>query len=99
MVSHAPLSTVCCHSANGVVRARAGTSFRTSPTVTAARRSGTWVLKSGTGWHEIRIPTIAASEPRRAYSWVAETLTGQVGIPVIASNRINTPEVTEAILA
>lgn len=60
--------------------------------------AGATIINTGVGWHEARIPTIATSVPRRAFSWVTEKLMGQVSIPVIASNRINTPEVAEAIL-
>ncbi len=65
----------------------------------AVEDAGAGLLNTGIGWHEARIPTIAASVPRRAFAWVTKKLMGQVGIPVIASNRINTPEVAEAILA
>ena len=65
----------------------------------AVEDAGAGLLNAGIGWHEARIPTIAANVPRRAFAWVTKKLMGQVGIPVIASNRINTPEVAEAILA
>lgn len=65
----------------------------------AMERAGATIINTGIGWHEARIPTIATSVPRRAFSWVTQKLMGQVGIPVIASNRINTPEVAEAVLA
>jgi 2,4-dienoyl-CoA reductase (NADPH2) len=61
--------------------------------------AGASILNTGIGWHEARIPTIATSVPRRAFSWVTKKLMGQVGIPIITSNRINTPEVAEAVLA
>ncbi|SHG90007.1 NADPH-dependent 2,4-dienoyl-CoA reductase [Cognatishimia maritima] len=61
--------------------------------------AGASILNTGIGWHEARIPTIATSVPRRAFSWVTQNLMGQVSIPVITSNRINTPEVAEAVLA
>ena len=57
------------------------------------------ILNTGIGWHEARVPTIATSVPRRAFAWVTKKLMGQVGIPVITSNRINTPEVAEEVLA
>ncbi|MEL6208783.1 MAG: FAD-dependent oxidoreductase, partial [Pseudomonadota bacterium] len=44
-------------------------------------------------------PTIATSVPRAAFAWVTKKLMGQVSIPVITSNRINTPEVAEEVLA
>ena len=61
--------------------------------------AGASILNTGIGWHEARIPTIATSVPRRGWAWVTEKLMGKVGIPVITSNRINTPEVGEEIIA
>ncbi|WP_412504201.1 FAD-dependent oxidoreductase [Roseovarius sp. SYSU LYC5161] len=60
--------------------------------------AGATIINTGIGWHEARIPTIATSVPRRAFSWVTKKLMGQVGIPVITSNRINTPQVAEDVL-
>ena len=65
----------------------------------AIENAGASILNTGIGWHEARIPTIATSVPRRAFSWVTKKLMGHVGIPVITSNRINTPEVADAVLA
>ncbi len=65
----------------------------------AIENAGSTIINTGIGWHEARIPTIATSVPRRAFSWVTKKLMGRVGIPVITSNRINTPEVAEAVLA
>ncbi|MDJ0641030.1 MAG: NADPH-dependent 2,4-dienoyl-CoA reductase [Paracoccaceae bacterium] len=65
----------------------------------AIEGAGASILNTGIGWHEARIPTIATSVPRRAFTWVTKKLMGEVGIPVITSNRINTPEVAEAVLA
>ncbi len=65
----------------------------------AIERAGATLLNTGIGWHEARIPTIAASVPRGAFAWVTRKLRGEVGIPVCTSNRINTPEVAEQILA
>ena len=62
-------------------------------------RAGATILNSGIGWHEARIPTIATSVPRAAFSWVTAKLKGEVGIPVCTTNRINAPEVAEKILA
>ena len=61
--------------------------------------AGANIINTGIGWHEARIPTIATSVPRRAFSWVTKKLMGQVGVPVITSNRINTPGVAESVLA
>ena len=61
--------------------------------------AGASIINTGIGWHEARIPTIATSVPRRAFSWVTKKLMGQVKIPIIASNRINTAEIAESVLA
>ncbi|NBD30945.1 MAG: FAD-dependent oxidoreductase [Alphaproteobacteria bacterium] len=61
--------------------------------------AGATIINTGIGWHEARIPTIATSVPRRAFSWVTKKLMGEVGVPVITSNRINTPQVAEDVLA
>ncbi|WP_296422794.1 NADPH-dependent 2,4-dienoyl-CoA reductase [Yoonia sp.] len=65
----------------------------------AIENAGATILNTGIGWHEARIPTIATSVPRRAFTWVTKKLMGQVGIPVITSNRINMPDVAEAVLS
>ena len=65
----------------------------------AIEAAGATILNTGIGWHEARIPTIATSVPRRAFAWVTKKLMGEVAIPIITSNRINTPEVAEAVLA
>ncbi|MGB7268157.1 MAG: NADPH-dependent 2,4-dienoyl-CoA reductase [Albidovulum sp.] len=65
----------------------------------AVEAAGASILNTGIGWHEARIPTIATSVPRRAFTWVTKKLMGQVAIPIITSNRINTPDVAEAVLA
>ena len=62
-------------------------------------KAGADIINTGIGWHEARVPTIATSVPRRAFSWVTKKLMGKVGIPVITSNRINTPDVAESVLA
>ena len=65
----------------------------------AVEAAGATIINTGIGWHEARVPTIATSVPRRAFAWVTKKLMGQVSIPVITSNRINTPEVGEQVLA
>ncbi|WP_439136811.1 FAD-dependent oxidoreductase [Roseicyclus sp.] len=65
----------------------------------AIEAAGATILNTGIGWHEARIPTIATSVPRKAFAWVTQKLMGKVGIPIITSNRINTPEVAEDVLA
>jgi 2,4-dienoyl-CoA reductase (NADPH2) len=62
-------------------------------------KAGASIINTGIGWHEARVPTIATSVPRAAFAWVTKKLMGQVGIPVITSNRINTPAVAEDVLA
>jgi 2,4-dienoyl-CoA reductase (NADPH2) len=61
--------------------------------------AGATILNTGIGWHEARIPTIAQAVPRGGFAWAARNVKEAVRIPVIASNRINAPEVAEAILA
>ncbi|WP_439153999.1 FAD-dependent oxidoreductase [Yoonia sp.] len=65
----------------------------------AIEAAGATILNTGIGWHEARIPTIATSVPRRAFAWVTQKLMGAVTIPIITSNRINTPAVAESVLA
>ncbi|MCK0151789.1 NADPH-dependent 2,4-dienoyl-CoA reductase [Marivita sp. S6314] len=65
----------------------------------AIEGAGATIINTGIGWHEARIPTIATSVPRAAFAWVTKKLMGKVGIPIITSNRINTPEVAEQVLA
>ncbi|MEL6100195.1 MAG: NADPH-dependent 2,4-dienoyl-CoA reductase [Pseudomonadota bacterium] len=62
-------------------------------------KAGATIINTGIGWHEARIPTIATSVPRAAFAWVTKKLMGKVSIPIITSNRINTPEVAEEVLA
>lgn len=61
--------------------------------------AGATIINTGIGWHEARIPTIATSVPRGAYTWVTKKLMGAVSVPLVTSNRINTPEVAEQVLA
>ncbi|MEO1314711.1 MAG: 2,4-dienoyl-CoA reductase FMN-binding domain-containing protein, partial [Pseudomonadota bacterium] len=65
----------------------------------AIEAAGATIINTGIGWHEARVPTIATSVPRRAFTHVTKRMMGEVGIPLITSNRINTPEVAEAVLA
>ncbi|WP_435870115.1 FAD-dependent oxidoreductase [Eleftheria terrae] len=65
----------------------------------ALEGAGVTLLNTGIGWHEARIPTIATKVPRAAFAWVTQQLKGKVGIPLVATNRINTPEVAEQVLA
>ena len=65
----------------------------------ALEAAGVTILNTGIGWHEARIPTIATKVPRAAFAWVTQQLKGKVKIPLVATNRINTPEVAEQILA
>ncbi len=62
-------------------------------------RAGATIINTGIGWHEARVPTIATSVPRGAFAWVTKKLKGEVAIPLITTNRINTPEVGEEIIA
>ncbi|MBT9493105.1 MAG: NADPH-dependent 2,4-dienoyl-CoA reductase [Paucibacter sp.] len=67
-------------------------------------KAGATIINSGIGWHEARIPTIATSVPRAGFAWVTKKLRDQlrlegIKIPLITSNRINTPDVAEGLLA
>ena len=68
-------------------------------TAQAIEAAGATLINTGIGWHEARIPTIATKVPRGAYAWVTQRLMGRVGIPLVATNRINTPELAEQLLA
>ena len=62
-------------------------------------QAGATIINTGIGWHEARIPTIATKVPRAAFTWVTAKFRKALNIPVITSNRINTPEIAEAVLA
>jgi len=65
----------------------------------ALEQAGVTLFNTGIGWHEARVPTIVTSVPRAAFRSVAARLKAAVSIPVIASNRINTPDIAEDIIA
>lgn len=65
----------------------------------AIERAGATIVNSGIGWHEARVPTIVTSVPRAAFVPVTAKLKPYLGIPLVASNRINMPDVAEEILA
>lgn len=62
-------------------------------------KAGANIINTGIGWHEARVPTIATMVPRGGFRWVTKKLMGEVSIPLVATNRINTPELAEEILA
>jgi 2,4-dienoyl-CoA reductase (NADPH2) len=65
----------------------------------AVEKAGTTIINTGIGWHEAQIPTIATKVPRAAFTWVTARFKKELSVPVITSNRINTPEVAEQVLA
>ena len=65
----------------------------------AIEQAGASMINTGIGWHEARIPTIATKVPRAAFTWVTHRVRKHLTVPVITSNRINTPEVAERVLA
>ncbi|MGQ4388392.1 oxidoreductase [Streptomyces sp. SAS_270] len=65
----------------------------------AVEAAGATIINTGIGWHEARIPTIATSVPRGAYAWVTKKVMGAVSVPLVTTNRINTPEIAEELLA
>jgi 2,4-dienoyl-CoA reductase (NADPH2) len=62
-------------------------------------KAGATLINTGIGWHEARVPTIATSVPRAAFTWITKKMKAEVSIPLITTNRINTPEVAESVLA
>lgn len=64
----------------------------------AIEKAGASIINTGIGWHEARIPTIATKVPRAAFTWVTAKFKEELSIPLITSNRINTPEVAEEVL-
>ncbi len=62
-------------------------------------KAGATIINTGIGWHESRIPTIATSVPRAAFTWVTKKMKSEIKIPLITSNRINMPETAEKVLA
>lgn len=65
----------------------------------AIEKAGATIINTGIGWHEARVPTIATMVPRKAFAWVTKKLKSAVNIPLIAVNRINTPEVGDDVIA
>lgn len=65
----------------------------------AVEAAGATLINTGIGWHEARIPTIATMVPRAGFTWVTKRLMGSVKVPLITTNRINTAEVAEQVLA
>ena len=65
----------------------------------AVEAAGATIINSGIGWHEARVPTIATSVPRGAFAGITARLKPHVGVPLVAVNRINMPQVAESILA
>ncbi len=65
----------------------------------AVQAAGADIINTGIGWHEARVPTIAAMVPRGVFSWVTARVRQSLSLPIITSNRINTPEAAESILA
>ncbi len=64
----------------------------------AIEAAGATIINTGIGWHEARIPTIVTKVPRAAFTWVTARFKEHLNIPLITSNRINTPEVAEEVL-
>ncbi len=65
----------------------------------AVEAAGATLINTGIGWHEARIPTIATMVPRGAFTWVTRRMKGEVGVPLVTTNRINDPAFAEAVLA
>jgi len=65
----------------------------------AIEAAGATIINTGIGWHEARVPTIATSVPRAAFTWITQRMKKEVNIPLVTTNRINTPEIAEQVLA
>ena len=65
----------------------------------AVEKAGATLINTGIGWHEARVPTIVTSVPRAAFTWITERMKKEVSLPLITTNRINTPEVAEEVLS
>lgn len=65
----------------------------------AVEKAGATIISTGIGWHEAKIPTIATKVPRGAFTWVTAKFRQEFSVPVVASNRINTPEIAEQVLS
>ncbi|MEM7358772.1 MAG: NADPH-dependent 2,4-dienoyl-CoA reductase [Pseudomonadota bacterium] len=65
----------------------------------ALEEAGATILNTGIGWHEARVPTIATSVPRAAFAWITGRMQEHVSLPLVATNRINDPQVAEDIIA
>ncbi|MGB7757726.1 MAG: NADPH-dependent 2,4-dienoyl-CoA reductase [Salinisphaera sp.] len=65
----------------------------------AIETAGATLINTGIGWHESRVPTIVTRVPRAAFAWVTAKLKREVGVPLVTTNRVNTPEVAESLLA
>lgn len=61
-------------------------------------KCGVDIINTGIGWHEARIPTIATRVPRQAFTWISERVKKELSVPIITTNRINTPEVGHDII-
>ncbi|MGB1334004.1 MAG: FAD-dependent oxidoreductase [Porticoccaceae bacterium] len=65
----------------------------------AVEKAGATIISTGIGWHEAKIPTIATKVPRAAFTWVTAKFKQAFSVPVVTSNRINTPDIAEQVLA
>jgi len=59
---------------------------------------GATIINTGIGWHESRVPTIASMVPPGTYASISQYVKDAISLPIVASNRINTPEVAESVL-
>ncbi len=62
-------------------------------------KAGATLINTGIGWHEARVPTISTSVPRAAFTWITQRMKKEISLPLVTTNRINTPEVAESVLA
>ena len=62
-------------------------------------KAGATIINTGIGWHEARVPTIGTVVPKAGFAWVTKRMMGEVNLPLVATNRINMPDVAENVLA
>ncbi|MBT8218323.1 MAG: FAD-dependent oxidoreductase, partial [Bacteroidia bacterium] len=64
----------------------------------AIEKAGATIINTGIGWHEARVPTIGTVVPKAGFAWVTKRMMGEINIPLVATNRINMPDVAEQVL-
>jgi len=61
--------------------------------------AGVDALCINVGWHEAQVPQIVSEVPRGVFAYLARDIREQVAIPVIASHRINDPDLARELIS